>query len=139
MTARIALVDLAEGTVLAVRAALGAGAVRVCKRGAVPAATALVIVEAADQPIRDDLGLGDAATPVLVLADWTTRPAIELGGRRYDVLEKPFGSADLRLKVRALVESSAGAQSGAGTQSAAGAQSVAGGGARSAAADSESL
>src|SRR5688572_26886 len=121
MTARIALVDLAEGTVLAVRAALGAGAVRVCKRGAVPAGTALVIVEAADAPLRDDLGLADPATPVLVLADWTSRPAIELAGRRFHILEKPFGSADLRMKVRALVETGAGAESAAGGSARAGA------------------
>jgi hypothetical protein len=112
MTARIALVDLAEGTVLAVRAALGAGAVRVCKRGAVPAGTALVIVEAGDGPIGDDgLGLPDAAPPVLVLVDRATRRVIELADARFDILEKPFRAADLRSKVRALVEDEIGDES----------------------------
>jgi signal transduction histidine kinase len=108
MTARIALVDLADGTVLAVRAALGAGAVRVCKRGAVPAGTALVIVEAGDAPVRDDLGLADPATPVLVLAEPRSRPAIELAGRLFDVLEKSFTAAELRSKARALLEGGTG-------------------------------
>src|SRR5688572_2604441 len=101
--ARIALVDLAEGTVLAVRAALGAGAVEVCRRGAVPPGTPLVVLEATG-PFRDEGDLGDPATPVLILAEWTSTASVELGSRRFEVLEKPFGSADLRQKIRALLE-----------------------------------
>src|SRR5688572_9798773 len=101
--ARIALVDLAEGTVLAVRAALGAGAVEVCRRGAVPSQTPLVVLEATGS-VLDEGDLGDPATPVLILADWASPAAVHLASRRFEILEKPFGSGDLRQKIRALLE-----------------------------------
>jgi DNA-binding NtrC family response regulator len=99
MAARIALVGLAEGTALAVRAALGAGAVRVCRRGAVPAGAALVITE----DLRDAAG---SAAPVLVLVERGERVDAAAGNGTFEVLEKPFDAGVLRERVRGILESS---------------------------------
>jgi DNA-binding NtrC family response regulator len=107
MAARIALAGLAEGTALAVRAALGAAAVRACRRGTVPAGVALVITE--DSPVAG------SAVPVLVLVDRGER--VEAGSEPFEVLEKPFEAGVLREKVRRMLEGPAASRSNAGPAS----------------------